>query len=199
MISRSFLFFCFLLLCQACVKETFFADPYDPRLPVYTENGRNSAGAFINELPWTVGQREAILHDSIYPGTMHVYCDSSTGSSYLYISDGRFRGGDFQGKVDLGFHLSGNCIRNQSDLLALAHSEIVLDGVNNYGYLVDPCGRCNTVPFGVGTLYVRRVIARDSCTIVSGTFGFSIDGDVESFTVYQGRFDFKICPFQFLE
>ncbi len=197
MILRSAIFLCVLFLCQACVKETFFADPYDPRLPGYTENGKNSAGAFINGQAWTVGQREFL--DSIYPGAMHVFCDSSTGASYLHISDGSLRHSEVSGKVDLGFHLSGSCIRSQSDLLALAYTEIVLDGVSNFGYLVDPCSRCDTVPSGIGTLYVRHVKTRDTCTIFSGTFGFLIDGAEDAFTVYQGRYDFEICPSQFLE
>ncbi len=187
----------FTIIFQACTKETFHADPRDPRLPGYTEAGNNSAGAFINGNIWTVGQREFIL-GTLYPGAMQISCDTATGSSFIQIADGTLHKDNDEVEVTLGFYISGRCIQSGIDLFPLENAQVILDGVENYGYVVNSCFLCDTLKYGNGKLHIRHVETKDTCTIMAGTFGFFIESPEEIFTVYQGRFDFEICPHQIL-
>lgn len=49
-IIKSLLIFVVLVM-NSCSGE-FIPDPIDPRLPKYTEEGNNVAGAFINDNTW---------------------------------------------------------------------------------------------------------------------------------------------------
>ncbi|HEY4785285.1 MAG TPA: hypothetical protein VIH57_04520 [Bacteroidales bacterium] len=182
-----------LVLLGSCGGE-FIPDPIDPRLPKYTEEGNDAAGAFINEKIW----KSVVSVDFMSVGdqpyiTLFTAKDSLTilfegnSSVYRYIE----------------FRLSGLSIYRFEDLQLLNNKKIFLDGKKSSGV----CHRNYCPPYesgyystgcpetGIsGQLYIKNVAMRDSLTqaILSGTFGFTFNDPVSGINeVSYGRFDYR--------
>jgi hypothetical protein len=78
----------FLFFILVSCDDSFEADPVDPRLPSYSEIGKNEAGAFINESPWVA----RIISTFYGPrgGFLRLRVNDSTQTTYLSISGGYF-------------------------------------------------------------------------------------------------------------
>ncbi len=188
--------FCFLgiFLC-ACVSE-FRPEVIDPRLPDYSEEGLNTAGAYVDGFPWNA--RRKLSYFFIFPsgisgdGDIYIYRSDSTNDNLLAFEFGK----QTIGELERRFYLS---IYIPSDFLALKDQTILLDGKSNYGQLfLDPSHRTaisgpDTLHKGKGQLHIRyvEIMPDPDSVIVSGTFGFDVQIDSTMHTVHSGRFDYK--------
>src|ERR1035437_590386 len=63
---NSLLLICSMLALLSC-EGLYIPDPIDPRLPKYTENGNDVAGAIINNIYWTSVERIGFQTTSYKP------------------------------------------------------------------------------------------------------------------------------------
>jgi hypothetical protein len=175
-----------LLSCEGL----YIPDPIDPRLPKYTENGNDVAGAFVNKDCWTTVERFGFQTTSYKP-----YIITSAITDSLVIQ--------FSGKMSyeyatIEFHLKGLNIRKFDDLILLKNKKIQLDGVMNFGVVTDSYLGFSPNASGmegVGQIYFRNVTFNNSLGIVilSGTFGFTETDSSSPITdVSYGRFDYSL-------
>lgn len=190
---------CFL---ASCVSE-FRPEVIDPRLPDYTEEGLNTAGAYVDGIPWTSQRRVSFFF--IFPsgisgsGDIYIYRRDSSQSNLLAFEFGKQDFGDYEEPRTIGFHLDDSGISEPVDLFEFKDKTIVLDGETNYGQLfLNPNLRTaqsgpDTLHRGTGLLHVRNVqyLSTDS-VIISGTFGFDVEIDSVIHTVHSGRFDYTL-------
>lgn len=183
---NSLLLICSMIALLSC-EGLYIPDPIDPRLPKYTENGNDVAGAIINNIYWTSVEKFGFLTAKDKP-----YLISSALTDSLVIQ--------FNGTMDytIEFHLKGLNIRKFDDLILLKNKKIQLDGVMNFGVVTDSYlgFSPNTSGMeGVGQIYFRNVTFDNSLGIVilSGTFGFTETDSSSPITdVSYGRFDYSL-------
>jgi len=174
-------------LALASCEANFVPDPLDPRLPQYSENGNNVAGAYVNDAIWTSEVELGFFTSYNKP---LIVAAPSVDSLWIY-----FTGTMGNDKTYIAFKLKGIKIETLDELKNLSGAKIRLDGVQNAGYCF-----CDypTTPFGTGChgqIYFKRVRRTEdaSLLIISGTFGFQKDypnGTTQ--TVFSGRFDYRI-------
>jgi hypothetical protein len=164
----------------------------DPRLPEYSETGRNEAGAYINGLPWRSSPYQSTLIANV-PRAYLQYVDS-TGVTTLRIPRGYVvTNNDLESQsYGLSFSMNFDLIQRyqQGEPLPMA---IKLDGTEAYGEVSDnlyvdtiSCKSDN------GMLYIRYIKTEDpSNPIVSGTFGFETNDQCGLHNITSGRFDFR--------
>ena len=203
MTVKTLIFFLFIsVLSTSCVSD-FRPEVIDPRLPDYTEEGLNTAGAYIDGIPWTSQRRISFFF--IFPsgisgaGDIYIYRSDSSQNNLLAFEFGEQDFGDFEVPRTIGFHIDDSGIDVPEDLFEFKDKTIVLDGETNYGQLfLDPNLRTaqsgpDTLHRGTGLLHVRNVqhSSTDSI-IISGTFGFDVEIDSVLHTVHSGRFDYTL-------
>jgi hypothetical protein len=185
----------FVSLLLICCDGIFIYDPIDPRLPKYSEDGNDVAGAFINGEVWTSIVKRKYFTDQYfnYPViSLYERTDS------LIIS---FEGESIDWNI-IEFRLSDIHIHRFEDLILLKNKKIQLDGVKNYAICVNRDQyrddfRSKKTP-GIGQLYIKNVNTNGFANYItlSGTFGFvvndSVYGKVE---VSYGRFDYDFSRF----
>ncbi len=181
-ISLLLIGFLFLVACEG----TFVPDPTDPRLPKYTEEGNNVAGAIVNGEIWK---------SVVTVGFMYVGDDP-----YINICQQRdsitihFKGNTNGKNASIEFHLKGLNISDFEDLVSLQGKKIQLDGVKNTGYYYNGYHKINYEKKGIGQLYIKnvKIEGRDSPIVtLSGTFGFTVtNADGKKIKVSYGRFDY---------
>lgn len=166
-------------------EGVFVPDPIDPRLPKYTEEGNDVAGAFIDGKIWKSVVTSALFHTSNEP-YIEVYTKVDnlnlkfTGSSPVY----KF----------IEFRLTGLNIHKFEDLIHLKDKKIPLDGIKNSAICTDNMYSEYIESGGVGQLYIKHVAMSDSCDYadISGTFGFTYN----NINVYYGRFDYRFSKYR---
>lgn len=183
-----------LLILNGC-EGIFVPDPIDPRIPKYTEDGNNVAGAFINDNIW-----KSIVTMS-FPYTYdQPYIRAWQESDSLTII---FSGNTAEEKSSLEFHLTGLKISKFEDLVTLDGEKIQLDGVENAGFYRENYTPISYNNKGIGQIYFKHVTIHDSnagyeeqpskIIIISGTFGFTFtDSNGKITKVTSGRFDYRI-------
>ena len=168
----------------------YIPDPIDPRIPKYTENGSDVAGAIINNICWTSVERFGFLTAKDKP-----YFISSALTDSLVI---QFNGIMGYENTTIEFHLKGLKIRKFDDLILLKNKKIQLDGVMNFGVVTDSYLGFSPNASGmegVGQIYFRNVTFDNSSgtVILSGTFGFTETDSSSPITgVSYGRFDYSL-------
>jgi hypothetical protein len=188
-------FFAIFLLTLVSCKGVFILDPIDPRLPKYTEEGNNVAGAFVNQDVWksVVGFG---LNSSRYKPYLTVY---SNKDSLVLSFDGQIvKGENVLADSYITFHLKDLNIHTFSDLKNLKNKIIQLDGVKNYSAITrtdnsSSSSTCNGTA-GIGQIYFKNVTVNESqnSVILSGTFGFTItNSNCGTTEVSYGRFDYS--------
>ena len=184
-----------IFFTQTSCEGVFIPDPIDPRIPKYTDNGNNVAGALINDTIWKSVVTHGFPYNPSNQPSISVWQDQD--SLILTFS------GNLQGmNVSLEFHLKGLGISKFEDLIDLDKQKISLDGISNTGYYIE---HYNTSPYsngpsayknkGVGQIYFKNVCFDDSSTsiILSGTFSFTVNNSNDQIIkVSSGRFDYKI-------
>lgn len=165
----------------------FVPDPIDPRIPKYTEEGNNVAGAIIDGKIWESVVK--IGFPSVYDQPFIMLWQVNDSLSL------RFSGSTSGESSSIEFHLSGLNITNFEDLVSLNGQKIQLDGIKNAGYYIE-----NYTPWtyhnkGIGQIYFKSVRFENSTSKItlSGTFGFSTTApNGISTKVSSGRFDYHI-------
>ena len=183
----------FLIIVLVSCDDSFDADPVDPRLPSYSEIGKNEAGAFINESPWVA----RIINTFYGPagGFLKLNVDETNQITYLTISGGYFgynNDPSVVGTTSILFKLEDYAPKTLNELHAIGPRSFSLDGLTNYGSLI--LQYTDTVAAGTGNLYIHNVSQSGNEIIFSGTFGYEMETDSVTYTVYQGRFDYTLEP-----
>lgn len=199
------LFFLCVAYLPSCVSE-FRPEIIDPRLPDYSEEGLNTAGAYVDGFPWN--SRRRLSYFFIFPsgisrvGDINLYRSDSTSDNLLAFEFGKQTVDELEKRISIGFYLSNTQIDVPDDLLELKGKTIVLDGISNYGQLfLNPTNRTaesgpDTLHKGIGALHIRNVqiTPKVDTLIISGTFGFDVQIDSTLHTVHSGRFDYTLSP-----
>lgn len=157
----------------------FVPDPIDPRLPKYTEEGNNVAGAFVDDVFWksVVGYHFAVTDRP----QMILFPPKDSLVLYFY--------GSTQDKsATIEFHLKGSKVTQFNDLAAWEGKKILLDGTSGRGIYND-CETSTEFRSQTGQFYLKHVDLVKG--IISGTFGFTaIDKTGKIIKVKSGRFDY---------
>jgi len=165
----------------------FVPDPIDPRIPKYTEEGNNVAGAVIDNKIWESVMKVGFLSVNDQPFIRLWQMNDSLSL--------RFSGSTSGENSFLEFHITGLNITKFEDLVTLEGQKIQLDGIKNAGYYIENYMPSNYDDKGIGQIYFRSVRFENSSSkiILSGTFGFSTnDPNGTSTKVSYGRFDYRI-------
>lgn len=179
----SSILFCLLLFTQMRCFEGFVTDPIDPRLPLRTQEGKGTVGAYIGEKAWS-NKRDYDWSDIINDQIIKI---SEKHDSMVLC---------FQGRIDsdtvrLEISLSGLGIKTMEDLQQLENKKIRIDGLKNKVRYI----RTNSVLFSknddIGQIwfsYIKVIKDYNEC-ILSGTFGFTVDDVISLVEITDGRFD----------
>ena len=185
--SNSTLLFILLFVATAC-DGLFIPDPIDPRVPKYTADGNNVAGAYINGDIW-----ESVVTYGFPKGSSNVpHLNLWAEADSLSLT---FSGSTSAKNTSIQFHLQGLKIAKFEDLYRLEDRKITLDGNNNTGFYIEDYYESRYENRGVGQIYFKEVHFDSSYTriILSGTFGFSVNNtEGKTIQVSSGRFDYWI-------
>lgn len=175
-----------MLILPAC--NTYIPDPIDPRLPKYTENGNNVAGALVDDDNWRSEAGSGLFDNKYWP---MILLDAASDSLHIVFhgSSSRYQA--------IEFDISDQGIESFSDLVLLNDRKISLDGVMNSASCREfPCmtnaTNCERMA-GVGQLHIRKVLMESAHeAVLSGTFGFTATHPTHGhIKVSYGRFDFR--------
>lgn len=206
--GRTFLIFLSLVISLSITgcEEDFAGDTFDPRLPEYSEDGNNHAGAYINDEPW-----RAYPRFTLFVGTDDAYLDfdSLTDTYEMVLPQGNLINASGGRGADLGlrFVLSSKSVAPIVDGTAEYPVVIQLDGEEAHAELrrggtivqADSSGHCSSA---IGLLHIRHVSAQGPADdeagtriLIAGTFGFDIEDECGRYEVRSGRFDFRFRCF----
>jgi len=173
----------------ASCEAVFVPDPIDPRLPKYTEDGNDVAGALVDGDIWK-NYYKNLFFTSYYLLQIEAY---QPDSLIMF-----FEGSIQEEPVTFEFHLKGFQIFSFNDLSNLHNKKIFLDGtIQKALYKKWDAEMHTTSAFdnGTGQLYVKNVAFYDSSTraTISGTFGFTVTDSLGlPVEISYGRFDYKV-------
>lgn len=184
----------FLLTLCSCDSK-FILDPIDPRLPKYTEDGNNVAGAFVNQDVWKSVVKYGFMNTYNKP---YITVYSANDSVVLSLDGDIEKENNVILSTNISFCLQNLNIYSFSDLKNLKNRIVQLDGVENFGSFarytnLSDYPRCSGTA-GTGQIYFRNVTVNDSngSAILSGSFGFTIaNSDCGLVEVSYGRFDYR--------
>lgn len=196
-----------LLILSACYvddQNTFVSDPFDPRVPQYTEEGANTAGAYVDDEPWVI--RKNTIYSGFDPsgytsGTLSFLTASDSSGTFI-----AFRGGDIlrgEGLSDqncsVGFFLGNILLMDRTDLVQLNGQRIDPDGIENFGQVVfsNDFHEIGGDLKGTGILFIRNINRMETHYEISGTFGFTVNQGEGEINVFSGRFDYEVFDEQF--
>jgi hypothetical protein len=197
-----------LLLCRCYAEDesTFIVDPFDPRVPQYSEEGANTGGAYINQEPWRIRKRTVYSIFSDSPSTigiLSIYIAPDSSGSFIALQGGDILSGPNQSgqSCSVGFFLKDRLLRDHSDLRLLEGQRINLDGLENFGQIVydNKFVEIGGTQTGSGLLHIRRVANMGTHFEVSGTFGFAVSEGDQEITVFSGRFDYEVKDEHYLD
>ncbi len=191
-----------MALLQSCYHR-FEAEPFDPRIPAYTEKGNNDAAAYIDGEPWIASTIYSPWSSPSF-GIRFQYTQDTLARPFetrLSLTNGRILNADKYVRIDAVFRLYGLRITNGQELKALegrkfefnteeAAAELWVDF-----YSPDR----DTLRSEKGALYIRYVENRTNpeTTIISGTFGFETMAEDSLVRMTSGRFDFRLDPTEY--
>lgn len=186
----------FILGMLAACGGEFIPDPLDPRLPRYSEEGKNTAGCFINGEIWrAIGEADSPADSRNQYLQLTFTADNNT----LGINMGGYLGKSVDSLstyVELVFIVDNRDTQFQS-IRELRGQTFTLDGDQSFGRIIDSrdffqYDACR----GAGQLFIRHVKYvpdSDGDYIISGTFSFTISANsCETIEVRNGRFDYRI-------
>lgn len=182
-----------LLYLAACGGE-FIPDPIDPRLPRYSEEGKDVAGCFINDELW-----QAVRTGANFPPNPGEYLRVQfhpEDSTIRFRIDGRRKANTASvgTYVELYFVIDNRLTQFES-LGKLHQTTIPLDGQHSYAGLEDFSSE-DHCPSGAGQLIIRKaefIPGSAGAFILAGTFSFTVASDsCERLDVRNGRFDYRV-------
>ena len=183
------------IIIHGC-EESFVVDITDPRLPEYSESGRNHAGAYINDQPWRYYPRYTFKGGEA-PADLRF--DEATDSYILSFPPGNYitPWGTHGALGDIFFILSAESVRPILEETAQYPFVISLDGELARAELLLYDGQTSStrVPCfsSKGQLHLRKLSVSGSDPerriLIAGTFGFDVDDQCGTYEVHSGRFD----------
>lgn len=195
MYKQILFFFAAAALFSGCsYYDSYDADVHDPRLPEYSDFGANTAGAYINDVPW---RTQCIDFNDECIGKEIRYVDSLDQSIIQFPSGTLgYQSTGISRSARLRFVLDGNFIGDFTSGPAALPYLIELDGQSNYGEVWLWNGsEWDTCDAGTGNLYIRHIKGNFERLEISGTFGFNIDTECGTYRVESGRFDFTYTDY----
>ena len=171
----------------------FEPDPIDPRIPRYSEEGLNAAGALVNGGIW-----RAEKGVSFPKGPSQVLQLARDSAQTQLRIDGRITDDDTTAFLAVTFYLN-NAAGNLDRINDLRGRTFSLDGTHyadltDDEYPLEDLPRCRSRSGQLYVKYLARInTATDTDYVLSGTFSFTTDED--SCTKYEvtfGRFDYRI-------
>jgi len=168
-----------LMFGLSSCEGIFVPDPIDPRLPKYTEEGNDVAGAFVDDLFW---KSVVECHFSVTDEPQLMLLPQKDS---LIL---RFYGSTLDKSASIEFYLKGSKVTQFSDLAAWEGKKILLNGISGCGIYNDD-ETSSVFRSQSGQFYLKHVdITRK---IISGTFGFTaIDNTGKIIKIKSGRFDY---------
>lgn len=170
-----------LFVLVSCESE-FIYDPLDPRLPKYSEDGNNVAGAYFNDAVW----RSKVSYNFNWTGDKPYIYSYPNGDSLLFVFEGD--------KGYIVFKVNNIEIRNIEDFKAVSGRKIRFDNSEGMARIESYYGQdilCQATQ--IGQLYLKSIKQKrnNNTLIVSGTFGFRSDeNSAQNIDVTYGRFDY---------
>lgn len=196
----------FVLIFSSCYRDehTFISEPFDPRMPQYSEEGANVAGAYVNERVW-ISKRGIVSGwnsssvDTI--GDITFYFSPDSVGSLIAFEQGDVIVDEDRNSCCIGIFLGNLRLNKKNDLYDLEGAHFELDGTENFGLIVYSSyfRQINIQNTGTGSLYIRRVKRSGNNMSISGTFGFSIQTEQGTNDVFSGRFDYQVDNTKFKE
>lgn len=193
-----------VLFFDGCREEEFLPDPADPRLPQYTEDGNQVAGALVNDIAWKTNFWASL--DMGWNRSFYFTTSSFAGAAKLTLEGSYTEGSHEEKHLNFIVVLRSVSLSKLEDISNLNGQTITLDGQTNYAYISDPYWTIeNNVDYhygGTGSITFKNVKKVTNLTIhrengetynpliVSGVFEFSFDNIAVA--VKSGRFDFYI-------
>lgn len=183
--TKAFLVTAALLMLQSCELSEYISDPLDPRLPRYSEEGNNVAGAFLNDIVWKSSLEWYFGGVSNRP-YIHSYPE---GDSLLITFYGD--------KGEIAFTINEVDVKDFDDLKALSGRKFLFSENGNKARIGDvyhPTSKSTQV----GQIYLKSIKQKKGmdCLIVSGTFGFLSNADSQEVVdVTYGRFDYEFYSY----
>ena len=196
--STIILFLSVLLLCASCSKENELKDSvmiYDeeyPELPVYSEWGYNTFGAYYDRQVFISNYETVPAKVIVTNNEMSFLLDGQNGSYYDY--------NDYA-EMSLTFKIPGFTPEKYSDLLVL--NDTIFDLTNPaYELIVSIDTMTYTADILSGEFNFKRaqnllVDTKQTEVILSGYFEFKALVGGKPVTVSNGRFDVGICTDNF--
>lgn len=190
--------FVLLLLLSSC-GEVYIPDPVELRIPKYSEDGNQVAGAIINGESWKTEFDCGFLAGCYYPLQISSFPNADSLLITLY---GDLQEGLNKGKpISIKFVLKNQSVEDFWDLLQLKDGLFIVNGTdvlagtynqNAFFYDSTTQSSCNR-----GQILFRKVKhipsnGDDPRIILAGTFGLECDQNGELITIYKGRFDFSL-------
>jgi len=177
-----------IMVMAACSKQdefvlsqtVFIEDTYYPGLPIYSEWGYNTFGAYIDRKPFVSTKNDLPSKIIVNTDTLHLILRGEMQSS----------------KVDLRFSVKGYSPATFSELTILNNTSldltdqdisVMLKIDNDVMDLQMIEGQLHFIR--AGRLYVDEEL---TCVILSGRFQFKTFMDGEPITISNGRFDLSI-------
>ncbi len=179
-LSLNLLFSCQKMSDYELSGTVFIEDPYYPGLPIYSEWGYNTFGAYIDRKPFISTDYDLPVKLIANSDTLHMI----------------FRGRMGQKSVDMTFSIKGPTPSSYEDLIELDETnynlqdtgrlvKLKIDGTTTELRIIEGELIINSVQ----RLYVDEELSR---TIMSGYFRFKTFLYDEPVAISQGRFDFGI-------
>ncbi len=183
-----FLYIGLLLLTVSCQKEyeyelsksIFIEDPYAPGLPIYSEWGYNTFGAYIDRIPFR-------SDDNVFPAKIYVNHDTV---HFL------LQGVESYNSVSLKFSFKGFSPLNEFELIQLNNVTINLKDSTSKVVLYRN-GITSLLPIIEGELVFKKasklyIDNQLHKSILCGTFRLKTIINNEPISIYNGRFDVSI-------
>ncbi len=158
----------------------FIQDPYYPGLPIYSEWGYNTFGAYIDRKPFISTQEDIPAKIIVNPDTLNLILRGRMGYE----------------PVDLKFSLKGYSPATNFDLTGLDSITIDLKDPGNSVSLKigDKTNRLTIIEGELKIVRVQRLFVDEEAmrTIMSGKFNFKTFLNSEPVAISYGRFDLGI-------
>lgn len=183
----------FLLLLSGCA-EVYIPDPVELRIPKYTEDGNQVAGAIINGESWKTEFDCGFFAGCYFPLQISSFpsADSLVITFYGDLQEGLNKGKP----IDIKFVLKSQTVEDFWDLLQLKDGLFMVNGTDVLAETgkFDISHNCMR-----GQILFRKVEHIPSNgqndgprILLAGTFGLECDQNGELMTIYKGRFDFSL-------
>jgi len=170
------------------LESRYLSDPLDPRLPIYSNDGNNTAGCYINGAPW----RTLCLNFGEDCIGKELYFSDSLNQTVVEFPAGRRYSNALTLPMDIGFRFENDVVSFILTSIPELPLEIKLDGAQNFAQLgIWDGSQWQYTDGGKGIFIIRSLSGFGESFIVSGTFGFDIETENGEFSVYEGRFDFE--------